>query len=51
MQLKEIDSLKKKIEDILSNNKALEVKTIDLRNKTCFIVTRKNIETFHLEKC
>ena len=34
MQLKEIDSLKKKIEDILSNNKALEVKTIDLRNKT-----------------
>ena len=34
MQKKEINILKKEIENILNNNKALEVKSIDLKNKT-----------------
>ena len=34
MQLKEIDQLKEEIEHILNNNKAMEVKVIDLKNKT-----------------
>ena len=34
MQLKEIDQLKKEIESILVDNKALEIKSINLRNKT-----------------
>mgnify|MGYP006106449225 FL=1 len=34
MPLKEIDQLKKDIESILVDNKALEIKSINLRNKT-----------------
>ena len=34
MQLKEIDQLKNEIENILSDNKAIEVKSINLREKT-----------------
>ena len=34
MQKKEINQLKKEIEDILNDNKALEVKSINLRGKT-----------------
>ena len=34
MQIKEIDQLKKQIENILNNNKAIEVKSINLKNKT-----------------
>ena len=34
MQLKEIDQLKKEIEDALNKNKAQEVKIINLRDKT-----------------
>ena len=34
MQLNEIDQLKKEIENILNDNKALEVKSINLRDKT-----------------
>ena len=34
MQLKEIDQLRKEIELILNDNKAIEVKSINLRNKT-----------------
>ena len=34
MSLKEIDQLKKDIESILADNKALEIKSINLRNKT-----------------
>ena len=34
MQLKEIDQLKEEIEQILSDNKALEVKSINLKGKT-----------------
>ena len=34
MQLKEISQLKNEIEKILSDNKATEIKSIDLKNKT-----------------
>ena len=34
MQTKEINQLKKDVEDILNDNKALEVKTINLKGKT-----------------
>ena len=34
MQKKEIDQLKKEIENILSDNKALEIKSINLKDKT-----------------
>ena len=34
MQQKEINQLKKEIEQILENNKAVEVKSINLKNKT-----------------
>jgi len=34
MQIKEIDHLKKEIENILNDNKAMEVKSISLKNKT-----------------
>ena len=34
MQTKEINHLKNEIENILNDNKALEVKSINLKNKT-----------------
>ena len=34
MQLKKISQLKKEIENVLSNNKALEIKSINLKDKT-----------------
>ena len=34
MQIKEINRLKKEIENILTDNKAIEVKSINLKNKT-----------------
>ena len=34
MKNKNIDNLRKKIENILEDNKAIEIKTIDLKNKT-----------------
>ena len=34
MQLKEVDKLRREIENILSNNKAMEIKSIDLKNKS-----------------
>ena len=34
MKIKEINQLKKEIENILNDNKALEVKSIDLKEKT-----------------
>ena len=34
MQLNNIDYLRKKIENVLKDNKATEIKTIDLKNKT-----------------
>ena len=32
MQIKEINQLKKEIENLLSDNKAFEIKSIDLKN-------------------
>ena len=34
MQIREISQLKKEIENILNDNKAMEVKSINLKNKT-----------------
>ena len=34
MQTKEINQLRKEIEDILNDNKALEIKSINLKDKT-----------------
>ena len=34
MQFNKINYLRKKIENILENNKAIDIKTIDLKNKT-----------------
>ena len=34
MQLKEIDQLKKEIKNILSDNKAMDIKIVDLEDKT-----------------
>ena len=34
MRIKEINQLKKEIESLLSDNKALEIESIDLKNKT-----------------
>ena len=34
METKKISNLKKEIEDILNDNKAMEVKSIDLKDKT-----------------
>ena len=34
MKYKNINNLRKKIENILEDNKAIEIKTIDLKNKT-----------------
>ena len=34
MKIKEINQLKKEIENILNDNKALEIKSIDLKDKT-----------------
>ena len=34
MQMKEINKLKKEIENILNDNKAIEVKSVNLKNKT-----------------
>ena len=34
MQIKEINQLKREIENILSDNKALEIKSVNLKNKT-----------------
>ena len=34
METKEINQLKREIENILSDNKALEIKSVNLKNKT-----------------
>ena len=52
MQLNEIDSLKKKIENILNDNKAIEVKTIDLKNKTSiadFMIVASGNSSRHIQ--
>ena len=52
MQIKEVNRLKKEIEDILNDNKALEVKSIDLKNKTSiadFMVIASGNSSKHIQ--
>ena len=52
MQLKEIDQLKKEIERILINNKAQEIKSINLRNKTSiadFMIVASGTSSRHIQ--
>ena len=52
MQLKEIDQLKKEIERILINNKAQEIKSINLRNKTSiadFMIIASGTSSRHIQ--
>ena len=52
MQIKEIDLLKKEIEILLSDNKALEIKSIDLKNKTSiadFMIVASGNSSRHIQ--
>ena len=52
MQLKEINKLKKEIENILSDNKAKEITSINLRNKTSiadFMIIASGNSSRHLQ--
>ena len=52
MKLKEIDILRKEIEKILSDNKAIEVKSINLKNKTSiadFMVIASGNSSRHIQ--
>ena len=52
MQLKEIDQLKEEIERILNKNKAIEVKSINLRNKTSiadFMIVASGNSSRHIQ--
>ena len=52
MQIKEVNQLKKEIEDILNDNKAIEVKSIDLKNKTSiadFMVIASGNSSKHIQ--
>jgi len=52
MQIKEVNQLKKEIEDILNDNKAVEVKSIDLKNKTSiadFMVIASGNSSKHIQ--
>ena len=52
MQLKDIDQLKEEIEQILSDNKALEVKSINLKGKTSiadFMIIASGNSSRHLQ--
>ena len=52
MQKKEINQLKKEIENILSDNKAIEIKTIDLKNKTSiadFMIIASGTSSRHIQ--
>ena len=52
MQLKEINRLKNKIEKILSDNKATEIKSIDLKNKTSiadFMIVASGNSSKHIQ--
>ena len=52
MQTKEISRLKKEIENILNDNKALEVKTINLKNKTSiadFMIIASGTSSRHIQ--
>ena len=52
MQIKEINQLKKEIEILLSDNKALEIKSIDLKNKTSiadFMIIASGTPSRHIQ--
>ena len=52
MQLKEIDQLRKEIERILSDNKALGIKSINLKNKTSiadFMIIASGSSSRHIQ--
>ena len=52
MRTKEINQLKKEIENILDNNKAIEVKSIDLKDKTSiadFMIVASGNSSKHLQ--
>ena len=52
MQTKEINHLKKEIENILNDNKALEVKSINLKNKTTiadFMIVASGNSSRHIQ--
>ena len=52
MQIKEINKLKKEIENILNDNKALEVKSIDLKDKTSiadFMIVASGSSSRHIQ--
>ena len=52
MQDKEINKLKNEIENILNDNKALEVKTINLKNKTSiadFMIIASGTSSRHIQ--
>ena len=52
MQLNEIDQLKEEIESILIDNKALEIKSINLRNKTSiadFMIVASGNSSRHIQ--
>ena len=52
MQKKEINQLKKEIENILNDNKALEIKSIDLKGKTAiadFMIIASGNSSKHIQ--
>ena len=52
MQTKEINHLKNEIENILNDNKALEVKSINLKNKTTiadFMIVASGNSSRHIQ--
>jgi len=52
MQLKEIEKLKKEIEQILNDNKAIEVKSISLKDKTSiadFMIIASGTSSKHIQ--
>ena len=52
MQIKEISQLKKEIEKLLSDNKAIEIKSINLKNKTSiadFMIVASGTSAKHIQ--
>ena len=52
MQIKEINQLKKEIENILNDNKAMEIKSINLKNKTSiadFMIVASGNSSRHIQ--
>ena len=52
METKKIDQLKKEIENILNDNKALEIKSINLRDKTSiadFMIIASGSSSRHIQ--